>query len=146
MILFFRYFFTLVGDGYEGKILILKKMFRPVSKIIYSIAYFVFPLSGLFSQEILISSFPGAEGYGKYTTGGRGGQVCYVTTTEDVIDGAMCSFSYSTDGKVFIDAGDVFKATTGMWIGAKIGFFALRDGFINDAGSVDIDWFRIKKN
>lgn len=58
----------------------------------------------------------------------------------------MCSFNYSTDGKVFIDAGDVFKATHGMWIGAKIGFFALRDGFINDAGSVDIDWFRIEKN
>lgn len=98
MILFFRFFFTLVGDGYEGKILILKKMFRPVSKIIYSITYFVFPLSGLFSQEILISSFPGAEGYGKYTTGGRGGQVCYVTTTEDITTPGSLRYALNQTG------------------------------------------------
>jgi beta-xylosidase len=58
---------------------------------------------------------------------------------------ATCSFSYSTDGKVFTDAGNVFKAAPGVWIGAKIGFFALREGIINDAGSADIDWFRIEK-
>jgi len=26
----------------------------------------------------------------------------------------------------------------------KIGFLALREGFINNAGSMDIDWFRIE--
>lgn len=64
----------------------------------------------------------------------------------NVRDKAMCSFSYSIDGKVFIEAGNVFKASPGIWIGAKIGFFALRDGFLNDAGNADIDWFRIEKN
>jgi beta-xylosidase len=60
-------------------------------------------------------------------------------------DGALCSFSYSIDGKTFINAGNVFRASPGIWIGAKVGFFALRDGFNNDAGNVDIDWFRVEK-
>ena len=59
--------------------------------------------------------------------------------------GAVCSFSFSADGKKFTEAGAEFQAVPGRWIGAKIGFFALRDGVINDAGNADIDWFRIEK-
>ena len=33
-------------------------------------------------------AFPGAEGFGKYTSGGRGGRVVYVTTLADDADGA----------------------------------------------------------
>ena len=58
--------------------------------------------------------------------------------------GASCRFSYSIDGKEYANAGDPFIARQGMWIGAKVGFFALRDGFTNDAGYIDLDWFRIK--
>ncbi len=63
----------------------------------------------------------------------------------NVDSSALCSFSYSIDGKKYITAGEKFRARPGMWIGAKIGFFALRDGITNDAGSTDIDWFRIEK-
>jgi beta-xylosidase len=59
--------------------------------------------------------------------------------------GAECSFSYSADGNNFTGTGKTFKASPGKWIGAKVGFFALRNGVINDAGSADIDWFRIEK-
>ena len=31
-------------------------------------------------------AFPGAEGYGRYVTGGRGGEVCYVTRNDDCSD------------------------------------------------------------
>lgn len=36
-----------------------------------------------------IVAFPGAEGFGKYTSGGRGGKVVYVTTLEDDKNGTI---------------------------------------------------------
>lgn len=57
--------------------------------------------------------------------------------------GAMCRFSYSPDDINYLDAGDPFRAKEGMWIGAKMGFFALRDGFTNDAGCIDLNSFTI---
>lgn len=59
--------------------------------------------------------------------------------------GAECQFSYSSDGTSFTSLGNVFKAREGKWIGAKVGFYALREGVINDAGSADIDWFRVER-
>ncbi|EJL60894.1 glycoside hydrolase family 43 protein [Flavobacterium sp. CF136] len=59
--------------------------------------------------------------------------------------GGICNFFYSEDGQKFNSVGESFTAREGKWIGAKIGFLALREGIINDAGSVAIDWFRITK-
>lgn len=59
--------------------------------------------------------------------------------------GGICSFFYSTDGKNFKALGEDFKSREGKWIGAKIGLTALREGKINDAGSVAVDWFRFTK-
>ena len=61
-----------------------------------------------------------------------------------VEEGAMCRFSFSVDGKNFAPVGAVFKAREGKWIGAKIGLFFIRNGKFNDAGSADVDWFRIE--
>jgi hypothetical protein len=59
--------------------------------------------------------------------------------------GAECQFSYSVDGTSFTNFGSTFKAREGKWIGAKVGFYALREGVINDSGSADINWFRVEK-
>lgn len=63
----------------------------------------------------------------------------------EVSDGGQCQFFYSTDGKKFLKAGEAFKAREGQWIGAKMGFVALREGVINNAGYADVDWFRVGK-
>ncbi|MFH0999642.1 MAG: glycoside hydrolase 43 family protein [Bacteroidota bacterium] len=66
-----------------------------------------------------------------------------IYTQVKVKKGGICEFLWSQDGKFFKKIGADFIAREGKWIGAKIGFFALREGINNDAGSVDIDWFRI---
>ncbi len=58
---------------------------------------------------------------------------------------AICTFSFSTDGKTFTNVGTPFKAREGRWIGAKVGFVFTRPGKFNDAGTADIDWFRFEK-
>lgn len=62
-----------------------------------------------------------------------------------VKQGAICSFSYSTNGEIFKTIGEILEAKPGRWIGAKIGYFALRESITNDSGTVDIDWFRMDK-
>lgn len=61
-----------------------------------------------------------------------------------VMKGAKCRFSYSMDGKQFIETGEAFQAETGRWIGAKLGIFCSRETQTNDAGYADFDWFRIE--
>lgn len=61
-----------------------------------------------------------------------------------VAEGAKCTFSYSTDGRNFKDAGPAFQAMPGQWIGAKAGLFSVRKSQTNDSGWGDYDWFRIE--
>ncbi|GAB3198215.1 beta-xylosidase [Pontibacter aydingkolensis] len=64
----------------------------------------------------------------------------------EVDKGGKCQFSYSEDGQKYKSVGSTFTAAPGRWIGAKVGVFATRQDKINDAGFVDVDWFRITPN
>ncbi len=57
---------------------------------------------------------------------------------------AVCSFSFSTDGKTFVPLGQSFKARQGRWIGAKVGIFAVGKTPASEMGHTDYDWFRIE--
>ena len=58
--------------------------------------------------------------------------------------GAYCRFSYSLDGRKFTEAGTLFKARQGKWIGAKVGMFSVTPHG-KERGWVDVDWFRLEK-
>jgi beta-xylosidase len=58
--------------------------------------------------------------------------------------GARCTFSYSLGGQNFTQAGESFTATPGRWTGARVGLFCTRQASTNDAGWVDVDWFRVE--
>jgi beta-xylosidase len=68
------------------------------------------------------------------------------TDNESPQGNALCTFSYSLDGTVFMPIGAPFFARKGKWIGSKLGLFALRKGKTYEHGYADVDWFRIDKN
>lgn len=58
----------------------------------------------------------------------------------------LCDFSYSFDGKKFVELGNTFQVKEGKWIGAKVGLFCSRPSIKTvDGGWVDVDWFRFSK-
>lgn len=62
----------------------------------------------------------------------------------DVGSDGMCWFRYSFDGKNYEALGESFKAYSGMWIGAKVGLFALAPQGATEYGHADYDWFRFR--
>ncbi len=62
----------------------------------------------------------------------------------EVQSGAICQFSYSTDGKHFKEIGEPFTSISGKWIGAKIGLFCSSIAREHDSGYADFDWVRVR--
>ncbi len=62
-----------------------------------------------------------------------------------VLKNAICEFSFSTDGEIFKTIEKNFTAKQGKWVGARVGLFGTAITKTNDAGYVDVDWFRIEK-
>lgn len=59
--------------------------------------------------------------------------------------GAFASFSYSQDGLNFQNINEKFKATPGVWVGAKMGFYCTSNKITNDAGYLEIQSFNTQK-
>ncbi len=57
---------------------------------------------------------------------------------------AECRFSYSPDGQQFHPIGEVFQATPGVWIGAKVGLFCENPNMTPSRGYADFDNFDVE--
>jgi beta-xylosidase len=59
----------------------------------------------------------------------------------EVADGGHCIFSYDA-GEGWIAIHEAFQASAGLWIGAKVGVYCLRNQGDSTAGHADFDYFR----
>ena len=65
-------------------------------------------------------AFPGAEGHGRYTTGGRGGKIVHVTNLNDSGTGSFRAAVSGSEKKIVVfDVGGVIPLTKDLTIGAN---------------------------
>lgn len=67
---------------------------------------------------------------------------CYLQVRVD--SGAVCRFYISTSGTDFKAIGQSFTARPGVWVGARVGLFAIRTKATNNAGFADLRQFVIE--
>ncbi|WP_145325224.1 glycoside hydrolase family 43 protein [Paenibacillus xylanexedens] len=58
---------------------------------------------------------------------------------------ALCQFSWSEDGGEFQPMGTPFSATTALWVGAKMGIYAVNTRFANRGGQGVFRYFNVKE-
>ena len=81
---------------------------------------FIFISLGVTLAQAQAPAFPGAEGHGRYVTGGRGGEIRHVTNLNDSGTGSLrAAVSGSTKKIVVFDVGGVIALKSDLGIGAN---------------------------
>lgn len=99
---------------------------RSVIALIFSIFLVLVLATSSLSEPAKIPAFPGAEGFGAYTPGGRGGEVYEVTNLNDTGPGSLRE-AVEAEGPRIV----VFRISGNIEIKSKL---AVRNPYITIAG------------
>jgi beta-xylosidase len=69
--------------------------------------------------------------------------VIYLKT--EIKTGARVTFNFSADGIIYANLGKVYAAQKGIWVGGRIGLFAMGRAENKEKGYADFDYFRFLK-
>ncbi|MCD5381907.1 MAG: hypothetical protein LR017_01170 [Candidatus Pacebacteria bacterium] len=59
-------------------------------------------IPGPYLAQAALVSFPGAEGFGRFATGGRGGEICVVTNTNDAGSGSLRACAEKSGKRIIV--------------------------------------------
>jgi len=59
-----------------------------------------------------------------------------------VLEGGVCAFAFAEGPEAFVPVPETFQATPGVWIGAKVGLYAINSAGEGDSGQIDVGYFR----
>lgn len=62
----------------------------------------------------------------------------------NIFSNNTCQYSYSLDGKSFMDIGNPMQVVQGQWIGAKTGIFCINPSVSDGKGYADFNYFEVK--
>lgn len=79
----------------------------------------------LANAEDKVAAFPGAEGFGQFARGGRGGETVHVTTLDDSGAGSFRDAVSTPNRVVVFDVGELFGSNR-MWRSAAISLWMAR--------------------
>ena len=112
----------------------MKKLLMTITAAVLSIA--------AFAQA---PAFPGAEGHGRYVTGGRGGKIVHVTNLNDSGTGSLRAAVNGSDKKIVVfDVGGVIALKSDLKIGANTtiaGYYTIRP----DASNIIVRFIRFRR-
>ncbi len=95
----------------------MKKLYTAVFMGLFLSLFLLFPFTNLQAQQL---AFPGAEGFGKYATGGRTGTVYHVTNLNNSGAGSLRDAVSIANRIVVFDVGGVIKITERIVVSPNI--------------------------